>query len=70
MTEVGDGAMRALPRRGAFRRSELAALDLGDLSLANAGLVITIRRSKTDQEGAGRQVAAREAVFAWLRELK
>jgi len=53
---IRDKAVLLVGFAGAFRRSELAALDLGDISLSNAGLTITIRRSKTDQEGAGRQV--------------
>jgi len=76
---VRDKAVLLVGFAGAFRRSELAALDLGDISLSGAGLVITIRRSKTDQEGAGRQVGiprARKssvtcpvaALEAWLGE--
>lgn len=42
---------------GAFRRSELVALDCEDLAETADGLVITIRRSKTDQEAEGRKVA-------------
>jgi site-specific recombinase XerD len=42
---------------GAFRRSELVALDVDDLEEAPEGLLVTIRRSKTDQEGIGRKVA-------------
>lgn len=39
---------------GAFRRSELAALNVGDVSLHPVdGLHVTVQRSKTDQEGEG-----------------
>lgn len=38
---------------GAFRRSELVALQFADCAFTADGLVVTIRRSKTDQEGAG-----------------
>lgn len=41
---------------GAFRRSELAALEVGDLAFDDRGLVVTLRKSKTDQEGLGRKV--------------
>jgi integrase len=41
---------------GAFRRSELAAIDFTHLSFTKDGLVIDLRRSKTDQEAAGRKV--------------
>ncbi len=37
----------------AARRSELVALDVADLVWDEQGLRVTIRRSKTDQEGAG-----------------
>jgi integrase len=41
---------------GAFRRSELAALDVADVAFADDGVVITLPRSKTDQEGQGTKV--------------
>jgi integrase len=37
---------------GAFRRSEIVGLHLRDVQISDAGLTITLRRSKTDQEGA------------------
>ena len=40
-----------------MRRSELVALTLLDVEEQADGLLVTIRRSKTDQEGLGRQVA-------------
>lgn len=49
-----DRALVLLGWAGAFRRSELVALDLGDLSFPSGGGVrVTLKRSKTDQEGAG-----------------
>jgi integrase len=41
---------------GAFRRSELVAPDAADVAITREGLVVTIRRSKTDQEGEGRKL--------------
>jgi len=41
---------------GAFRRSELVALDVADVQAGEDGLTVTLRRSKTDQEGAGRKI--------------
>lgn len=38
---------------GAFRRSELVVIDAADLSWEPEGLVITLRKSKTDQEANG-----------------
>ncbi len=48
-----DRALLLLGFAGAFRRSELAALQVEDLERAPGGLRVTIRRSKTDQEAAG-----------------
>lgn len=51
-----DRALLLVGFAGAFRRSELVALDMTDVEIRKEGLVVTIRRSKTDQDGAGRQV--------------
>jgi site-specific recombinase XerD len=48
-----DRALLLLGFAGALRRSELVALDVSDLEDTAEGLHIHIRRSKTDQEGAG-----------------
>ena len=51
-----DRALLLVGFTGAFRRSELVGLDVGDLEETGDGLIVTIRRSKTDQEGEGRRV--------------
>ncbi|MCA1832892.1 MAG: site-specific integrase [Actinobacteria bacterium] len=51
-----DAALLLVGFAGALRRSELVALDVADLEDRHEGLVLTLRRSKTDQEAAGRQV--------------
>jgi len=51
-----DRALLLLGFAGAFRRSELAGLNVSDLAFGADGLTVTLRRSKTDQEGAGRKV--------------
>ncbi len=51
-----DRALLLLGFAGAFRRSELVALDVADVQQTRDGLVVTLRKSKTDQEGAGRRV--------------
>jgi integrase len=69
-----DRALLLLGFAGAFRRSELVALDVADLQEVLDGFRIFIRHSKTDQESAGATIAiirgARscpvEAVKAWL----
>lgn len=41
---------------GGFRRSELVGLDVEDVEPVKQGIIITIRRSKTDQLGIGRKI--------------
>ncbi len=53
---VRDRALLLVGFSGAFRRSELVALDVADVAVTRDGLVVTIRRSKTDQEGEGRKI--------------
>jgi integrase len=55
-----DRALLVLGFAGAFRRSELCALQVEDLVEVPDGLRVLIRRSKTDQTG-GQEVAARSA---------
>jgi site-specific recombinase XerD len=52
-----DAALLALGFAGAFRRSELVALQMADLVEAPDGYRVMIRRSKTDQEGQGQEIA-------------
>lgn len=52
-----DRALILLGFAGGFRRSELVALDVADIDFKKRdGISITIRRSKTDQEGRGQIV--------------
>lgn len=59
---------------GALRRSEIVAIDCNAVRRCVHGLVVTVRRSKSDQEGRGREVAIPygrtacpvEAFDAWL----
>lgn len=52
-----DRALLLLGFAGAFRRSELVALAVADVAEESAGLRVTIRQSKTDQEGRGQTIA-------------
>jgi site-specific recombinase XerD len=70
-----DRALLLLGFGGAFRRSELVALDVADLEFTDDGLRVTIRRSKTDQEAQGQTIAVirgtgafcpMKALRAWL----
>jgi integrase len=51
-----DRALLLLGFAGAFRRSELVALDVEDLEFTPHGIRVELRRSKTDQEAEGRPV--------------
>jgi integrase len=53
---IRDRALLLVGFAGAFRRSELVSLDVADLVFNSDGLVVQVRRSKTDQEGIGRKV--------------
>jgi integrase len=57
-TRVGmrDRPLLLLGFAGGFRRSELVALDVADLEFSSAGLIVTLRRAKTDQEGRSRRI--------------
>jgi site-specific recombinase XerD len=53
---VRDRALILLGFAGAFRRSELVSLDVEDCGFGKDGLTVTLRRSKTDQDGQGRKI--------------
>lgn len=57
ITGKRDCALLALGFAGAFRRSELVALHVADLTETPDGLRVLIRRSKTDQDGEGQEIA-------------
>jgi len=57
LTGLRDRALLLLGFAGAFRRSELVALDIADTEQTEAGLRVTIRKSKTDQEAQGETIA-------------
>jgi len=52
-----DRALLLIGFAGAFRRSELVSLTVADIEQAQQGLILSVARSKTDQEGRGRKVA-------------
>ena len=52
-----DRALLVIGLAGALRRSELVALELGDIQFApSGGIVLRIGRSKVDQEGRGSRI--------------
>jgi len=56
LLELRDRALLLVGFAGGFRRSELVGLDVEDLVVSRPGMVVYLRRSKTDQEGAGRRI--------------
>lgn len=72
-----DRAILLLGFAGGLRRHELIALDVEDLEEVEEGLVINLRRSKTDQTGKGvkkgipfgqgRKTCPVRALVTWLR---
>jgi integrase len=70
-----DRALLLIGFAGGFRRSELVGLDVADVEPVKQGLILNIRRSKTDQLGVGRKIGIPfgrsrhcpvQAVDAWL----
>jgi site-specific recombinase XerD len=51
-----DRALILIGFASALRRSELVGLDVADCPFGKDGITITLRRSKTDQDGVGRKI--------------
>ncbi|MFZ6026691.1 MAG: site-specific integrase [Chloroflexota bacterium] len=56
LVSMRDKALVLVGFAGAFRRSELVGLNYSDLEFTPQGVIVTLRKSKTDQEGKGRRV--------------
>jgi integrase len=54
--DIRDRALLLIGFAGGFRRSELVAIVVVDVARFRQGLIIHLRRSKTDQEGHGRKI--------------
>lgn len=74
-----DSALLLIGWAGGFRSSELVGLDLSDIEEVREGLVLHLRRSKTDQTGQGRKIGIPlgrtrhcpvAALSAWLDALR
>jgi site-specific recombinase XerD len=57
LRQLRDKAILLVGFASAMRRSEIVALNVSDLEWTTEGVLIHIRRSKTDQEGLGQAVA-------------
>ena len=74
LRDVRDRALLSFGMVSCMRRSEITALDVSDIVRALEGLRVTIRRSKSDQEGvdatiaipAGRRLKPVHHLDAWL----
>jgi integrase len=58
-----DRAMIILGFASSLRRSEIAGLQLSDITFRPEGMAVNVRFSKTDQEGRGRTVAVWRGVY-------
>jgi integrase len=56
-TDIRDAAVLLIGFAGAFRRSELVAVDREDVQIDEICAAVILRRSKTDQTGRGRTVS-------------
>jgi integrase len=56
LKDARDKALLLIGFAGGFRRSELVGLNATDIELVRQGIIIHLRRSKTDQEGVGRRI--------------
>ncbi len=63
--DARDRALLLVGFAGAFRRSELVAIDCTDVEPVKQGVVVHVHRSKTDQEGAGRKVGIPHGRTRW-----
>jgi integrase len=54
--DIRDRALLLLGFAAALRRSEIVAVVFTDIEFVRQGMVVTIRRSKTDQEAQGRRI--------------
>jgi integrase len=56
LKDIRDRALLLIGFAGALRRSELVGLDVGDIEHVRQGIVLTLRKSKTDQNREGRKI--------------
>jgi integrase len=64
LADIRDRALLLFGFASAMRRSELAALNFEDIEETADGLRVTLRRSKTDQEGHGDVIAVPRGTIA------
>lgn len=57
LKDIRDRALLLIGFAGGLRRSELVGLDVTDIEHVRQGIVLHLRRSKTDQDGHGQWIA-------------
>ena len=57
MKGIRDKALLLVGFAGAFRRSELISIKVEDVSFVEQGMIVHLKRGKTDQAGKGRDIA-------------
>ncbi len=55
LKDLRDRTLLLIGFAGGLRRSELVAINFIDIERVREGIILTIRRSKTDQGGVGRR---------------
>ena len=65
LRDLRDRALLLIGFAGGFRRSELVGLNCGDVERVRQGIILTLRRSKTDQTAEGRKIGIPLARGRW-----
>ena len=65
LRDLRDRALLLIGFAGGFRRSELVGLSYGDFERVRQGMILTLRRSKTDQTAEGRKIGIPLARGRW-----
>lgn len=65
LKDLRDRALLLIGFAGGFRRSELVGLTCGDVEHVRQGIIVTLRRSKTDQHAEGRKIGIPFARGRW-----
>ncbi|MCP2129181.1 site-specific integrase [Bradyrhizobium ottawaense] len=65
LKDIRDRALLLIGFAGALRRSELTGLDVADVERVRQGIILHLRRSKTDQEGRGEKIGVPFGRASW-----
>ncbi|MFO1097205.1 MAG: site-specific integrase [Xanthobacteraceae bacterium] len=65
LKDARDKALLLIGFAGGFRRSELVGLDRADIEVVRQGIILQLRRSKTDQMGLGRKIGIPHGRTRW-----